>query len=153
MTRYTYTHWDVMLADPENPLPKAKRDYQISRMREALKNFTHSPEPTYDDWEMLSDAVNIMEVIFEMGLIEDPQDAIGDAVAALARSGTRAMGGKPLRLNGPDISLLRGVLEDYEEVMEGLPARTMIMAHRATEKRTQDILAGKCRPQDVKAPA
>jgi hypothetical protein len=31
--------------------------------------------------------------------------------------------------------MFEGVLEDYEMVMESLPERTMISAHRATEKR------------------
>lgn len=153
MTKYTYSHWDVMMADPDNPLPKEKRDYQIKKMRDALHNLTNSPEPSYGDWETVSDAVNIMEIILEMRLIEDPQDAIGDAVLALAKSGTRAMAGKPLRLDGPAIGLLKGVLDDYEEVMAGLSERTMIMAHRATEKRTQAILNKTIRQQDVKVPA
>jgi hypothetical protein len=49
--------------------------------------------------------------------------------------------GMSLRLNGPDIVTLRGVLEDYEMVLENLPARTMIAAHRATEKRTQEMIS------------
>lgn len=138
MTKYTYSHWDVMMADSENPLPKAKRDRQLDAMKQGLKNLMQSPEPTLRDWEVVSDAVNMMETLLLMKLVEDPQDAIGDAVAALAKSGTRHLMERPLRLDGPDIRLLQGVLEDYEIVLEALPERTMIVAHRATEKRTQE---------------
>jgi hypothetical protein len=50
------------------------------------------------------------------------------------------MRGGVLRFDGPAISLLRGVLEDYASVLEQIPARTMISAHRKAEKYVADIL-------------
>jgi hypothetical protein len=38
-------------------------------------------------------------------------------------------------LNDIEVRTFEGILEDYQMVMENLPARTMIAAHRATEKR------------------
>ena len=153
MTKFTYTHWDVLLASPDEPLAQKKRDRQLGRMKQGLKNLEQSPRPSLDDWEVVADAVNMMETLLEMGAVEDKDDAIGDAVAALAKAGTRAITTDVLRLDGPAISLLRGVLEDYEMVLENLPARTMIVAHRATEKRVQAIIAGTCKPEHVKVPA
>jgi len=41
------------------------------------------------------------------------------------------------------------VLEDYAELLEQLPARTVIQAHRLTEQRIRETFAGRKRPQDV----
>jgi len=139
--KFSYSHWDVLLASPTEPLPKQKRDRQLAIMKAGLANIERAPEVTLRDWEVVSDAVNMMQTLLEMGVVADEQDAIGDAITALANAGMRHLQkGMSLRLNGPDIVTLRGVLEDYEMVLENLPARTMIAAHRATEKRTQEIL-------------
>ena len=37
--------------------------------------------------------------------------------------------------NDIEIRMLENILEDYQMVMDNLPARTMIAAHRETEKR------------------
>ncbi len=139
--KYSYSHWDVLMASPTEPLQKKKRDHQLTVMKAGLENIERAPEVTLRDWEVVFDAVNMMQTLLEMGVVADEQDAIGDAVTALANAGMRHLQkGMSLRLNGPDIVTLRGVLEDYEMVLENLPARTMIAAHRATEKRTQEIL-------------
>ena len=54
-----------------------------------------------------------------------------------------------LRLSGPGMQAVRAVLEDYRDVIEALSARTMIRAHRLTEKRLHDILEGRRLPHDV----
>ena len=137
-----YTHWDVMLASPTDPIPLAKREYQIKLMKEALENFEQAPHPTHEDWSALATAVDLMETLRDSGHIEDHDGALDDAVAALGKSGMRSFNGKNLRLDGPAIGLLRGIIEDYEMVCEALPARIMIAAHRATEKRiTKKVLA------------
>ena len=139
MTSYTYSHWDVMLADPDNPITKAKRDYNIGCVKEAMDNLLHAEEPTMEDWKKLSDIVNFMKTLLIMGFVADEQGALKDAEDALGKCGMRSMADdKPLRLDGPAISLLHGVIEDYEMISENLPARTMIMAHRASEKRVQE---------------
>ena len=126
-----------MFASKDEPLTKEKQNRQLGHMKRGLANLQHSPDPIFEDWEVISDAVNMMETLLHMGMVEDPDDAIGEAVAALGKTGDRCLRGQPLRLDGPAIGLLKGVLEDYEMVLENIPARTMIMAHRATEKRVQ----------------
>jgi len=140
--KFSYSHWDVLLASPTEPLPKQKRDRQLTVMKAGLANIERAPEVTLRDWEVVSDAVNMMQTLLEMGVVADEQDAIGDAITALANAGTKHLEkGMAIRLSGPEIVTLRGVLEDYEMVLENLPARTMIAAHRATEKRIQEILS------------
>ncbi len=140
------------MASPTEPIPKKKRDYQLTKIRLCMASIEQSPEPTLDQWEVLSDIVNMMQTLLEAGLIADPEDAIGDAISALAKAGTRHIEKNlPIRFNGADISMLRGVIEDYEMVIENLSERTMLAIHRKTEKRVQDILAGRCKAEDVRA--
>ena len=37
--------------------------------------------------------------------------------------------------NDIEVRMFEGILEDYQMVMDSLPARTMIVAHRKTETR------------------
>ena len=146
----TYTHWDVLMASPTEPLPMEKRMFQLTRMFEGLSALERDPAPTYDDWIVVSDALNMMETLLVMGQVEDPDNLIGEAASALAKAGNRSLKGHPIRLDAKDISTVRGVLQDYCTVLDNLPARTMIQAHRQTESRVTKIVQGKSQPHDLK---
>jgi hypothetical protein len=146
----TYTHWDVLMASPTNPLPVEKRMFQLTRMFEGLSALERDPEPTYDDWKVVSDALNMMETLLVMGQVEDPDNLIGDAASALAKAGNRSLKGHPIRLDASAIQLIRAILQDYCEVLDNLPARTMIQAHRQTESRVTKIIQGKSKPHDLR---
>lgn len=119
-------------------------------MWDSLASIETQPNPTTDDWRILSDAVNLMETLVTMGEVEDESGLLMDGVRALAEAGRRHMQqGLPIRLDAKGMHAVRAVLEDYSYVLENLPARTMIRCHRATEKRIREILAGKKKPHDV----
>jgi hypothetical protein len=147
---YTYTVWDVLLANPTEPMPDAWRRHQLTRMWEGLHSIELEPTPTTDDWCVCSDAVNLMETLVVMGHIEDTSGLLEDAVAALAKAGMRSRAGQALRLDAPGIQAIRGVLEDYSMVLEALPERVMKQAHRQTERRIYEIIGGKVMPHDVR---
>lgn len=136
----TYSHLDVLFACPTRPLAKEKRVYQLTRMYEGLRSLEVGETPTPEDWACVSDCVLLMQVLRDMKVVEDPQNAIEEALDALGRAGHRHMSGSTLRLDGPSIGVLRGVLSDYAEALEQIPARTMVNAHRTAEKRAQEIL-------------
>lgn len=119
----TYTHWDVLLASPTEPLPLKKRQYQMDLMRKSLDNF--KTNPSIRDIAVLSTAVDLMDTLQDMGHLEDAEKSLEDAMTALTQE----------KFNDIEIRLFEGILEDYQMVMDNLPARTMIVAHRATEKR------------------
>lgn len=146
---YQYSHWDILLASPVDPLPQSHRIHQLTRMYEGLHALETAPEPTTDDWRVCSDAVNLMETLVEMQVVEDSSGLLMDAITALAMAGKRHVAGNAIRLGAPGIKAVRAVLEDYAAVLEQVPARTMLMAHRATEKRIHDILRGRKEPHDV----
>jgi hypothetical protein len=145
-----YTLFDEMAADPVDPLPQAWRTYQLTRMYAGLSNLEQADNPTPDDWRVVSDAVNLVEtLVLEMKVCQDDSGLLMDAITALAMAGKRSKEGKTLRLDGAGIQAVRSILRDYSELLDVLPARTMVRCHRMTEKRIQDMLDGKRRPHDV----
>lgn len=81
--------------------------------------------------------------------ITDASGLLSDAVTAMAMAGKRHKAGGNIRLDGAGIQAVRSVLADYSDLLEALPARTMIKAHRETERRIHEILVGKKKPHDV----
>ena len=160
-----YSVLDELMASDSQPMPAEKRTYQLTRMRQGLDDMLHAAAPSADAWRVLSDAVNLLETLVLGG--EAPQrDAAGrivgshwrgcdgdavevrdssglllDAITAMAHAGNRAMHGKPMRLDGPGLSAVRAVLEDYQAALECLPARTMIRCHRKTAARMRKALS------------
>jgi hypothetical protein len=156
---YRYTLFDVVLASPSQPLAEHLRRHQLTRMHQGLEAMEKAPTPTTDDWRVVSDAVNIMETLVNNNPwldcdgdpveITDASGLLADAVTAMAMAGKRHKAGGNIRLDGAGIQAVRGVLADYGDLLEVLPARTMIKAHRETERRIHEILAGKKKPHDV----
>lgn len=144
-----YTMMDVLLASPTNQMPVAKQIYQLDLMREGLEAMEKSETPSAEHWRCVADAINLLETMQVMGLIEDADGLLKDAVFAMGEAGARAMQGKALRLSGKGIQACRAVLDDYAAVMKVLPERTMIQAYMKTEKRINDIHSGKAKKHDV----
>ena len=171
--RYTYSVMDMLMADAVKPTPESKQRHQLTRMWEGLRAIETAPEPTNDDWRVCSDAVNLVETLVREGeprpddsgkvvsnwwrdcagdwvQIHDSGKLLLDAVTAMAAAGIRKINGGQIRLDSFGIKAVRGVLEDYSELLELLPARSIIRAHRLTEKRISNVLAGKRLPHDLK---
>ena len=138
------------MASPTEPLPVAHRTHQLTMMYGGLNAMETAPAPTTDDWRVVSDAINLMEtLVVEMKVCEDSSGLLMDAITALAVAGKRNRAGGTIRMDGAGIQAVRALLSDYANLLEVLPARTMIRCHRLTEKRLHDLLDGKRRPHDV----
>ena len=140
---------DELMASPTEPLSAEKRQHQLMRMFTALDNLVRAENPTKEDWRLCSDAVNMVESLIDMGICEYNSGLLMDAITALAKAGKRNLEGKPIRLDGQGLTAVRGILNDYADLLAVIPARVMIHCHRRTEKRMFDILRGKKQPHDV----
>lgn len=147
----TYTLVDEIMASATAPLPADFKRHQLTRMWGGLVALETAPEPTNDDWRVVSDAVNLMETfIRDMQICQDPGNLLNDAVTALAMAGKRKVDdGKTLRLDGPGIQATRAILEDYAALLDVLPHRTVVRCHRITERRMRKVLAGIKESHDV----
>lgn len=149
--RFTYTRLHVLLASATEPMPEAVRTHHLTRMWQGLASLERDTQPTPEAWRLCSDAVNVMESLVDMGVCQDERGLLHDAVQALALAGARHVDhGQPIRLSGPGMIAVRGVLEDYADVLAHIPHRIAVEAHRATERRVRDILEGRGQAHDVK---
>lgn len=169
---FTYSMLDVMMASPSEPMALAKRTHQLSRMWQGLASIEHAERPTTMDWRLCSDAVNLLETLVCEGAgmsddngqhsrgwwldcagewvrITDNSGLLMDGVTALALAGRRHFSTGTIRLDGPGIQAVRAVLEDYAALLEVLPARTVMLAHRQTEQRIWAIAHAQRRPHDI----
>jgi hypothetical protein len=145
-----YSLMDELMASATEPMPKTKQRYQLTRMYEGLRAMETAPEPTVDDWRVVSDAVNLMEtLIYEMKICEDTNGLLKDAMKALEGAGNRSINGKGIRLDANGITAVRSILEDYASIIDTLPHRTMVNCHRLTEKRLWAIIEGRRKPHDI----
>ena len=148
--RKHYTILNEMMASPTELLPADHRRHQLTKMYDGLAALEKSPEPKMTDWQVVSDAVNLMETLtVEMQVCEDTSGLLMDAITALAMAGRRNLAGGAIRLDGAGIQAVRAILEDYAALLDVLPARTMIRCHRLTEQRLHEIFDGKRKPHDV----
>ena len=173
---YTYGVIDELMASTTEPLSAEKRAWQLARMRHALQTIESGDQPTPVDWRLCSDAVNMLETLTTSGAtmtdddgnpcsgwwpgcdgepvrVTDASGMLKDAITALATAGRRHFSHGAIRLDGPGIQTMRAVLDDYADLLAALPARTIIRAHRQTEKRIHDISRGKKKPHDVEVVA
>lgn len=151
--KLTYSMLDVMMSSPDRPMKDSSRVHQLTRMWGGLAALETADNPTQADWIAVSDAVNMMETLVEMGFAKDEDNLIEEAVLILKATAERYKNGTQLRLTGAGIQLIRGLLEDYAYLTENLDERTMVHAHRKTEMRIQDILHGRAKEKDVRLTA
>ena len=147
--RSTYSHWDALLASSTEPISAEMQQQQLLKMYEGLRSLEQDENPSFQDWIVCSDAVNMMETLAELGVCQDNSGLLNDAVEALGAACERYKTHKVLRLTGAGIASIRAVLEDYAEAIKVIPARTMLQCHRITEARIRDLLDGKGKEHDV----
>jgi hypothetical protein len=120
-------------------MPAAKVLYQLGVMWEGINAMEHAAAPDKDHWNACTDAANV----------QDPGGSLKLGIDALANAAKRKHAGGAIRLDGPGINAVRGLIEDYAEFLKHLPERTIIAAHRATEQRIIAIRRGQRHQHDI----
>jgi hypothetical protein len=144
-----YTLLDAMTASTTEPLADTQHTLRLEAMRLSLIELERGEHPERMHWMHLCDSANLLEALESMGVIEDEGNQIEAAVLALAEAARRARAGAPIRLSGPGMQAVRGMLEDFTELVAEIPARTMITAYRQVHRRVREIHQGKRRAGDV----
>ncbi len=140
----TYTHFDELLANPVNPFPVEKQTYFLTRIYEALDAIT--AEPDIENWRTLADVINLLTTLVEdMDVLEDKEKTIQQAKDVIRK----AFESNNRSLSVVDSGIIHALVESLEEAVQTLPARTVIRAHRLTEKRVQSILNGNRQHGDI----
>ena len=145
---FQFTLLDELQASSTLPVPEHRLNGHLIRVHEGLMSLERDAVPPLDAWRELSDAVNILESLVDMGIVSDDDQQIIDAKNAMGHAGARHQETGVMRLTGEGIQILRGLLEDYGTVVQALTERQFISACRRTERRVRQILRGVVRPGD-----
>lgn len=136
---------EALLASPTRPMPPAQRVHHLGAIYGGLRELEQAKAPTPDDWRRVADGINMMETLVERGVAEDSSGLLRDAIVAMAEASLRPV----VRLDGPGITAVRAVLEDYAALVDILPHRMMIECLRATDRRIREMQAGRLRSSDI----
>lgn len=137
-----YTLWDELCADPVQPLSIKDRLNTVGKMSDSMEALKLEPCPPVEDWRRLSDMVNMVTTLVEMGEMLDSHALLADTYEAMVKASDRYKAGLPLRFDGPGVQAMDALFQDFSAAVSVLPARTMIRRHRLTVKRLQAVRKG-----------
>ena len=145
----TYSVLMMMMSSPTEPMPEFMRRHHVTLMNNALNAIVQGDDANKTDWRIICDGINMLESLVQSGLMRDEHDTILAAVKAMHAAAMRSQAGKGIRLDGPGIQVIRGILEDYQTAIESLSHRDMVSCHRDAERRAWEIRTGKRKTHDV----
>lgn len=145
---FHFTLLDELQASSVHPVPEHRLNNHLIKVHEGLMSMERDAVPHVDGWRDMSDAVNILESLVEMGIVSDDDGQIVAAKNAMGHAGVRHIETGVMRLTGEGMQILRGLLEDYGTVVQALTERQFIGACRRTERRVREILRGAVRAGD-----
>lgn len=137
-----YSLWDELRADPVQPLAIQDRINTVGKMADSMAALKLDPCPPVEDWRRLSDMVNMVHTLVDMGEMVDSQALLADVFEAMVKASDRYKADQPLRFDGPGVQAMDALFQDFSTAVSVLPARTMIRCHRLTVKRLQAVRKG-----------
>ena len=119
------------------PTPKAERDATMLRFYSALDAMTRGEHPGEEEWRDMSDAVNLVETLVDMGRLsaEQVMPTVHSAVDVMRKAAHRYFSGQAMRVDGPGLQSLREVLDVYGQCMERLTGYEIAKAAELTQER------------------
>jgi hypothetical protein len=147
LTGYNFTLLDELRASPDHPMPERDAARRVAEVRKNLDALAHGTQPDKVNWRLVALAGNILEVMRELDMINDPDDLLADSFGVLRSVAEYAtQHGVPPRLVGAEIAIVDGMVQAFADALAGLPHRTVIRAMRETDKRMRVL-----RPTDYDA--
>lgn len=139
---------DELLASPTEPAPGVHAG-RIAAARAALELLRSPETATIAAWSLCCMVGNVLETMLQQGIASDPDGLLQDGFDCLKRAAkaTRAPG-DPIVLPGADFPVVASMVDDWAAIMVAAPARDVVRAFRATDRRIRDIEAGRLQPHD-----
>lgn len=124
------------------PAPKAKRDLVMMRFLTALQALTNGSHPGEEEWRSLSDAINTVEVMCELGWLkrEEVMPDVTQAIAGMVIAANRFKAGQGMRLDAIGLCALRSIIAIYGDCLEGYTERQMALAQAETQVRIDRLM-------------
>lgn len=153
-----YTVMDELMASPVNPLTQRQRDHHLGIIIQAFESLQKGERPTLNDVMHVGDCVNMLDAIvgmrfnekgYEYEQIEFSEDTRREAANAVARCVIRGREAGIYRFDAPGLVVIREVIDFYSVLIDTIPARVFIKAHRKNVKDCADAVAGKLKRADI----
>lgn len=133
------------------PAPKAKRDRVMLSFHTALEAMAAGKHPGEEEWRSLSDAINTLETMVQMGKLVDHEvmPMVDAAIAGMVAAAKRYRAGQGMRLDGPGFTALREIIAAYDQCLQGFTEAEMAEAQHQTQLRLNAIWRAKTLPDNV----
>jgi hypothetical protein len=153
-----YTVMDMLMASPVHPLTQSQRDHHLGIINGAFESLQKGERPTLNDAAHIGDCVNMLDAIAGMRFnekgdefeqIEFSEETRLAAANAVGRCVTRGRESGTYRFDAPGLTVIREVIDFYTVLIDTIPARVFIKAHRKNIKDCADAVAGKLNRKNI----
>lgn len=141
----------ALMCDGEHPADRAYQQKELLAAYSALDAVTRDQAPEPAHWRALAHVVEMARALERLAALPPEAHAdINGAIGGLAVAGARAQDeGKPIRIPGPYLMHVNGLLEWYEAALRDLPERTVVAAAIAVAKQNAALHRGQTRGRKV----
>lgn len=145
LPKQVFTILDEMAASPVKPMTARQRMEHIDHIKEALDALMSDPNPRILHVVIVGDCMNMLDAIAGMKFnqrgseyesIDYPEEKRAACVDAVVRCVERHKKTGVYRLDGPGLTLIQEAVEFYETLLEVIPARVFVKAHRQNARDT-----------------
>lgn len=137
----------ALTASKTEALAKPRRDQMLHRLEVALAHMRDEANPTKWAWRDLTDMVNFLQSLTELGWATDEGGHIDAAKLVLFNAGRSLEGQGCARTDDAGDASLREVLQQFGELLAQLSAHSYWHAVRHTKNRIQALLVGGAKRQ------
>lgn len=129
----SYSCFDALFANPDQPMPAAIMDTYLLRLYGAVAEL--DGEMTTENWNFLVDIQNQMQTMVLLGVCADTDDLIVDANLALTAAERVWREEKKITFTLDQALAIRSLADDFVEVVKTISHRQMLQFHRITQAR------------------
>ena len=144
-----FTMIDELMASPTDPAAPEVHAVRIALARESLELLRTPETATVPAWSVCCMVGNTLETMLRQGIAADPDGLLQDAFDALKRTAAAVrVPSDPISIAPADYACVANMVEDWVTLLQQAPARDVVRAFRATDRRIREIEAGKVEPDD-----
>jgi hypothetical protein len=144
-----WSSFRALLAPTDKPMPLRDRDRILTRIERGYAGLQADAEPSLTAWRDMTDVVNFLQSLLELGWVTDEGQHIEGGKGALKQAADALEHHGKIRLTGQSIRDLREVLDRFTEILEALDERSYWAAVRHTAVRVLALQRGRKKPGDI----
>lgn len=125
------------------PMPPAQRDMLMTVFLSAIAAVEAGRRPGPHEWDSLSDAINTVECLVEIGRIPRAEvgDCLASAIAGMHAAREQWYEVRGMRMSAEHISAVRHVIDVYAQALEALPERDIKLVQTRVQEHVSRQIA------------